>query len=306
MWAAPEEPIMDYNCADDSNFEPKRQCCGYTIAIFMAILSLLYALLGIINLYFFWDYSLLFKMYKICRVVGGALCATFYILMLHRPNYLGGNPKFHRLWLFLFGYFLMCVNLYPVFSLFLSFRMSMVSITGCVVFYSIGVAISYLCYIKDDAASDSNCCSCWKPWVYKRKAFGHAPIMKEYPSYGAPAPQGYAPQGYPSYGQTPYVQAPYSQYPFNHSAYGQTMQSQAVYGQMPYGQQVPAPYGAPSQQAYAPQAPIQTSQPSQMFAQNGFSASPQPSFSSVPSEMPPQYREAAHTTSSFDYSGPKS
>lgn len=257
---------MDYNCAEDPKYEPEKQCCGYIVAIYAAFLSLLFALTGIARLIFLPRFAVVTE---ICSVIGGGLCATFYILILHRPNYIGGNPKFIRLWPFLIGYFLLCVD-FCMSDPFEQRLTLMKRVIGFVVFYVIGVVVAYYSFIKDDS-SDSGCCMCFKPWVYRRKAF--VSEGNGYPFYGAPVSQVYAPHGYPS-------------------SYAQPAQFQP---QMRYDQQ--QQFQMNYQNNVVPQTQVHNPH---VYAQHTDSSV------SIPNEAPPQYQEATQTTSSYGYYGPKS
>lgn len=301
--ASPEiiKKIMETNqeFLKNPHYQLKKQGCGYTIAIILAILHLAAAAWRLLKLFSFENF-----VSNLLNVIGLVLSATFFILALHKPDYLAGNPPSYRLLPLNLGLALVLVGgmLYePTEEAFSQ------QLFSSLLAFTVGSAVSYFFYISDD--SSPRCCSCMKPWVY---VFSPSNGMYMYNNPRSYTPQGHPPSGQPYYSQQQ-VQAPY-QAPFAQSV---QVAAQAPYGpQYPpqqaypaYGQQVYAQYPVGAQvapQGFAPHPQmIQTPQTMQPMPMN-------PAAMSEPNQTsqqgpPPQYQDATRVTSSYGYyGGPKS
>lgn len=242
------------NTAEDPAYEPKRQCCGYTLAILGCIGSLMSVIIGPIDplkmkincissivpeeeheelglksLMFYepdiWD--------QISFRLGALLVTVFFILALHYPNYVGGNPKLVKFAPYALGFTLSQVFSirHVIYILHLHDDGFLSSMASLLFYYVLQLAIVYFMYMRDDSNPEA-CLICLKPWVYRLKA----PSF-EYPSYGAP-------MGYP-----PNVSNPYQGYPpvgnQAHKGYPAPAYAPQAHGQAPQGY---PPQGAPQNQ----------------------------------------------------------
>lgn len=209
--------------AGQTEIVPERQCCGYTLAVFGAIASILTALnnfyLTTIDSFEFGDSIIVVdtatRISWIVVGLGYIAWAVFLILAVAKPDYLGGKPKIIKLLPYVIGSVLIffggALANFSVFSLF------------AIIPFGINITIAYFMFLGDD--DSGSCCLCFKPWVMKTPV----PMMYAAPQYG----------GYP----IPYQQA----YPIPQQQAYPTPQQQAY--PMPQQQAYPAP----QQQANSPQ-----------------------------------------------------
>ena len=187
-------PSIPVDPTEDPNFEPKKQCCAFTWAIFLLIGS---CLMIFFELIIFLKFRLTAS---ILYLIGYVFCTVFFLLILASPKYVGGNPKFHKLWPFIIGQLFIVVS---------SFLMSSEIIIVTLFVAVVSTLIMYFSYIRDDTDSPG----CCKPWIYIRKmgAYGYPPYphpSQGYPSYPYPYHDQQQQSGYPTYPPQPQAYPP--------------------------------------------------------------------------------------------------
>lgn len=252
---------MDMNAktdpTQDPTFEPKRQFCGYTMAILFCIIKAFMAIGSVFQMT--QEMSLL----HVFLLLHSIMNVYFLIMALIKPDFIGGNPGIVKAWPLLVGnFFFSIVNFIRIYR---TQGSIVVAIIGSIFLYLIHTGIEFGLYIRDDTVPDA-CCICFKPWIYVRKAAsyggyppqgyppqGYAPQgypPQGYPPHGAPVPQGQAPQAYPTQGHPPQGYPPQGYPPQGYPPQGYPPQGYPSQGYPPRGAPVPqdqAPQGYPSQ-----------------------------------------------------------
>ena len=154
-------PSIPVDPTEDPNFEPKKQCCAFTWAIFCLIAYVLFAASCLIVIRTPSALAALKKVISakqtILYMISAIFSAIFFVLILASPKYVGGNPKFHKLW---------PVIIAQLFWVAASFFSPGKQIIGPLLGAVISTLIIYFMYIRDDTNSSNNLCC--KPWIYSQ------------------------------------------------------------------------------------------------------------------------------------------
>ena len=146
------------NPAEDPDYEPQRQCFGYSLSIIFAFLISLFAVLcGIELLSGIKDHI---KVPSACCLGFCGFMLYLLVMSLHYPEYLGGKPELVKAWPIpvAWTFFAIAgVNDTP--------EKSSEIVTMCIV----AILIQYFVMFQDDS-NPCCCCLCLKPWVYRKRS----------------------------------------------------------------------------------------------------------------------------------------
>ena len=140
---------------DETSHEAKRNCFGYSLFIVAAMIFISLIVACIFGAFVKRQHWLNFSFVA----TGFGLFSYFFIISLHDPKHLGGNPKTIKLWPLITG------------SVLISIPNSRYSISNGFVWLLTLLFGSMLCYIsffRDDSSKD--CCLCMKPWTITNEA----------------------------------------------------------------------------------------------------------------------------------------
>lgn len=160
--------------------EPEKQCCGYTLAVLGIILGILGGIGQISTGALTVGLSGVERAGYAIAGVGMLIEAVFFILIVSKPDYLGGQPAFVKLVPFIIAMLFIHAG-----SGILSIG-SLLGALSALISTPISTALAYFMYLGDD--DSGSCCLCFKPWIMKRPT-----VVMYPPQYGYP-PQGYPPQ----------------------------------------------------------------------------------------------------------------
>ena len=139
----------DYDYEETSH-EAKRNCFGYSLFIAAAMVFISLTVACIFGAFVKSEHWLNFSFVA----TGFGLFSYFFIMSLHDPKHLGGNPKAIKMWPLITGSVLISVPY---------FRYSFPKGVTVILIFSFGCMVCYFMCFRDD--SSKGCCLCMKPWT---------------------------------------------------------------------------------------------------------------------------------------------
>ena len=156
--AYPPLKLKHDNPAEDPDYEPQRQCFGYSLSIIFAFLISIFAVLCGKTLLFGTNNHA--KLLSACFIGFCGFMLYLLVMGLRYPEYLGGKPEPVKAW--------------PIPVAWTFFTIAGVynepGKSAEIITMSIVVAlIQYFVMFQDDS-NPCCCCLCLKPWVYRKRS----------------------------------------------------------------------------------------------------------------------------------------